>query len=183
MKEDFGSIDILVHSLANGPEVGFCLIKSLQWYTWKRLLYKITLHRSANPYLKLLEMDILQQSLHRVTHLFLCWNTLLQSSTQVPFVSTSIILLKCVQLCWIIFLRFFWNFLLWHVHSLGGATISLTYIASEKIIPGYAQVLLFKIAFPALCIQIRDLLNVIYLHIGTVEVWVQQKLLSRVTHV
>ncbi|KAK7822743.1 enoyl-[acyl-carrier-protein] reductase [nadh] [Quercus suber] len=46
VKQDFGSIDILVHSLANGPEV------------------------SANLFWRHQGMDILQLSLHLVTHLY-----------------------------------------------------------------------------------------------------------------
>ncbi|OWM82660.1 enoyl-[acyl-carrier-protein] reductase [NADH] 1, chloroplastic-like [Punica granatum] len=76
VKEDFGSIDILVHSLANGPEV----IKPL-------------LETSRNGYLAAI------------------------SASSYSFVS----LLK--------------HFV--PIMNPGGATISLTYIASEKIIPGY----------------------------------------------
>ncbi|KAM7530155.1 hypothetical protein LguiB_033565 [Lonicera macranthoides] len=76
VKEDFGSIDILVHSLANGPEVS-----------------KPLLETSRNGYLAAI------------------------SASSYSFVS-----------------------LLKHFVPLmnpGGATISLTYIASERIIPGY----------------------------------------------
>ncbi|KAL2228273.1 enoyl-[acyl-carrier-protein] reductase [NADH], chloroplastic [Sesamum indicum] len=76
VKQDFGTIDILVHSLANGPEVS-----------------KPLLETSRNGYLAAI------------------------SASSYSFVS----LLK--------------HFL--PVMNPGGATISLTYIASEKIIPGY----------------------------------------------
>ncbi|GER57132.1 enoyl-[acyl-carrier-protein] reductase [Striga asiatica] len=76
VKQDFGTIDILVHSLANGPEV----IKPL-------------LETSRNGYLAAI------------------------SASSYSFVS----LLK--------------HFI--PIMNPGGATISLTYIASEKIIPGY----------------------------------------------
>ncbi|XP_021282153.1 enoyl-[acyl-carrier-protein] reductase [NADH], chloroplastic-like [Herrania umbratica] len=76
VKKDFGSIDILVHSLANGPEVS-----------------KPLLETSRNGYLAAL------------------------SASSYSFVS----LLK--------------NFL--PIMNPGGASISLTYIASERIIPGY----------------------------------------------
>ncbi|XP_047966527.1 enoyl-[acyl-carrier-protein] reductase [NADH] 1, chloroplastic-like [Salvia hispanica] len=76
VKQDFGSIDILVHSLANGPEVT-----------------KPLLETSRNGYLAAI------------------------SASSYSFVS----LLK--------------HFL--PIINPGGATISLTYIASERIIPGY----------------------------------------------
>ncbi|PIM98131.1 Reductase [Handroanthus impetiginosus] len=76
VKQDFGTIDILVHSLANGPEVS-----------------KPLLETSRNGYLAAV------------------------SASSYSFVS----LLK--------------HFL--PIMNPGGATISLTYIASEKIIPGY----------------------------------------------
>ncbi|KAI3446425.1 hypothetical protein Pfo_003090 [Paulownia fortunei] len=76
VKQDFGTIDILVHSLANGPEVS-----------------KPILETSRNGYLAAI------------------------SASSYSFVS----LLK--------------HFL--PIINPGGATISLTYIASEKIIPGY----------------------------------------------
>ncbi|XP_017977451.1 PREDICTED: enoyl-[acyl-carrier-protein] reductase [NADH], chloroplastic [Theobroma cacao] len=76
VKKDFGSIDILVHSLANGPEVS-----------------KPLLETSRNGYLAAL------------------------SASSYSFVS----LLR--------------NFL--PIMNPGGASISLTYIASERIIPGY----------------------------------------------
>ncbi|KAK9036884.1 hypothetical protein V6N11_021808 [Hibiscus sabdariffa] len=76
VKKDFGSIDILVHSLANGPEVS-----------------KPLLETSRNGYLAAL------------------------SASSYSYVS----LLK--------------HFL--PIMNQGGASISLTYIASERIIPGY----------------------------------------------
>ncbi|KAL0346289.1 UNVERIFIED_CONTAM: Enoyl-[acyl-carrier-protein] reductase [NADH], chloroplastic [Sesamum radiatum] len=76
VKQDFGTIDILVHSLANGPEVS-----------------KPLLETSRNGYLAAI------------------------SASSYSFVS----LLK--------------HFV--PIMNPGGATISLTYIASEKIIPGY----------------------------------------------
>ncbi|GER39926.1 enoyl-[acyl-carrier-protein] reductase [Striga asiatica] len=76
VKQDFGTIDILIHSLANGPEVG-----------------KPLLETSRNGYLAAI------------------------SASSYSFIS----LLK--------------HFL--PIMNPGGATISLTYIASEKIIPGY----------------------------------------------
>ncbi|XP_057501727.1 enoyl-[acyl-carrier-protein] reductase [NADH], chloroplastic-like [Actinidia eriantha] len=76
VKQDFGSIDILVHSLANGPEVSKSLLET-----------------SRNGYLAAI------------------------SASSYSFVS----LLK--------------HFI--PIMNPGGATISLTYIASERIIPGY----------------------------------------------
>ncbi|XP_057496657.1 enoyl-[acyl-carrier-protein] reductase [NADH], chloroplastic-like [Actinidia eriantha] len=76
VKQDFGSIDILVHSLANGPEVSKSLLET-----------------SRNGYLGAI------------------------SASSYSFVS----LLK--------------HFV--PIMNPGGATISLTYIASERIIPGY----------------------------------------------
>ncbi|KAL3841205.1 hypothetical protein ACJIZ3_025796 [Penstemon smallii] len=76
VKQDFGTIDILVHSLANGPEVS-----------------KPILETSRNGYLAAI------------------------SASSYSFVS----LLK--------------HFI--PIMNPGGATISLTYIAAEKIIPGY----------------------------------------------
>ncbi|KZV36401.1 NAD(P)-binding Rossmann-fold superfamily protein isoform 1 [Dorcoceras hygrometricum] len=76
VKQDFGTIDILVHSLANGPEVS-----------------KPVLETSRNGYLAAI------------------------SASSYSFVSL-------VQ-----------NFI--PIMNPGGSTISLTYIASERIIPGY----------------------------------------------
>ncbi|XP_047337637.1 enoyl-[acyl-carrier-protein] reductase [NADH], chloroplastic-like [Impatiens glandulifera] len=76
VKQDFGSIDILVHSLANGPEVS-----------------KPLLETSRNGYLTAI------------------------SASSYAFVSL---------------LRHFLPII-----NSGGSTISLTYIASERIIPGY----------------------------------------------
>ncbi|XP_073156442.1 enoyl-[acyl-carrier-protein] reductase [NADH], chloroplastic-like [Henckelia pumila] len=76
VKQDFGTIDILVHSLANGPEVS-----------------KPVLETSRNGYLAAI------------------------SASSYSFVSL-------VQ-----------NFM--PIMNPGGATLSLTYIASERIIPGY----------------------------------------------
>ena len=76
IKEDFGSIDILVHSLANGPEVKNSLLKT-----------------SRNGYLAAI------------------------SASSYSFIS-----------------------LLSHLGPIinsGGSTLSLTYLASEKVIPGY----------------------------------------------
>eukprot|EP00252_Welwitschia_mirabilis_P018249 TRINITY_DN40558_c0_g1_i1.p1 TRINITY_DN40558_c0_g1~~TRINITY_DN40558_c0_g1_i1.p1 ORF type:complete len:395 (-),score=86.62 TRINITY_DN40558_c0_g1_i1:290-1474(-) len=76
VKQDFGSIDILVHSLANGPEVS-----------------KPLLETSRNGYLAAL------------------------SASSYSFVSL---------------LKYFLP-----IMNAGGSTISLTYIASERVIPGY----------------------------------------------
>jgi hypothetical protein len=70
VKQDFGSIDILVHSLANGPEVKEILILTL--YEFLYFLHNNKhLNRSANPFWKHQEKDILQPYLHPVTHMFL----------------------------------------------------------------------------------------------------------------
>ncbi|KAJ0669077.1 putative enoyl-[acyl-carrier-protein] reductase (NADH) [Helianthus annuus] len=76
VKEDFGSIDILVHSLANGPEVSKPLLET------SRYGYLAAISASSYSYVSLLQ------------HFAPIMNR-------------------------------------------GGATISLTYIASERIIPGY----------------------------------------------
>ncbi|KAJ6425911.1 hypothetical protein OIU84_026481 [Salix udensis] len=78
VKQDFGSIDILVHSLANGPEVT-----------------KPLLETSRNGYLAAI------------------------SASSYSFVS---LLKEFVS-----------------IMNPGGASISLTYIASERIIPGYSH--------------------------------------------
>ncbi|KAK1282577.1 hypothetical protein QJS10_CPB22g01482 [Acorus calamus] len=76
VKEDFGSIDILVHSLANGPEVAKPLLET------SRKGYLAAISASSYSYISLLKHFI-------------------------PIMNS------------------------------GGAAISLTYIASERIIPGY----------------------------------------------
>ncbi|XP_076883791.1 enoyl-[acyl-carrier-protein] reductase [NADH] 1, chloroplastic-like [Bidens hawaiensis] len=76
LKEDFGSIDILVHSLANGPEVTKTLLET------SRHGYLAAISASSYSFVSLLQ------------HFALIMNP-------------------------------------------GGATISLSYRASEKIIPGY----------------------------------------------
>ncbi|XP_019187090.1 PREDICTED: enoyl-[acyl-carrier-protein] reductase [NADH] 2, chloroplastic-like isoform X1 [Ipomoea nil] len=76
VKQDFGTIDILVHSLANGPEVTKPLLET------SRYGYLAALSASSYSYISLLQH----------------------------------------------FLR---------IMNPGGASISLTYIASERIIPGY----------------------------------------------
>ncbi|KAK1288512.1 hypothetical protein QJS10_CPB19g00969 [Acorus calamus] len=76
VKEDFGSIDILVHSLANGPEVAKPLLET------SRKGYLAAISASSYSYISLLKHFI-------------------------PIMNP------------------------------GGAAISLTYIASERIIPGY----------------------------------------------
>ncbi|GMJ15558.1 MOSAIC DEATH 1, ENOYL-ACP REDUCTASE 1 [Hibiscus trionum] len=76
VKQDFGSIDILVHSLANGPEVGKPLLET------SRKGYLAALSASSYSYVSLLKHFL-------------------------PLMNP------------------------------GGSSISLTYIASERIIPGY----------------------------------------------
>ncbi|KAI9215539.1 hypothetical protein POPTR_T014016v4 [Populus trichocarpa] len=76
VKQDFGSIDILVHSLANGPEVSKPLLET------SRKGYLAAISASSYSYVSLLK-----------------------------------------------------HFL--PIMNLGGSSISLTYIASERIIPGY----------------------------------------------
>lgn len=76
VKEDFGSIDILVHSLANGPEVSKPLLET------SRYGYLAAISASSYSYVSLLQHFV-------------------------PIMNP------------------------------GGASISLTYIASERIIPGY----------------------------------------------
>lgn len=76
VKQDFGSIDILVHSLANGPEVTKPLLET------SRMGYLAAISASSYSYVSLLQHFI-------------------------PIINP------------------------------GGASISLTYIASERIIPGY----------------------------------------------
>ncbi|KAI3742870.1 hypothetical protein L1987_60568 [Smallanthus sonchifolius] len=76
VKEDFGSIDILVHSLANGPEVSKPLLET------SRYGYLAAISASSYSYVSLLKHFV-------------------------PIMNP------------------------------GGASISLTYIASERIIPGY----------------------------------------------
>ncbi|KAK8630337.1 hypothetical protein V6N13_079135 [Hibiscus sabdariffa] len=84
VKHDFGSIDILVHSLANGPEVSKPLLET------SRNGYLAALSASSYSYVSLLK------------HFLPLMN---------PGMSFSI--------------------------AAGGSSLSLTYIASERIIPGY----------------------------------------------
>ncbi|WMV06861.1 hypothetical protein MTR67_000246 [Solanum verrucosum] len=87
VKEDFGSIDILVHSLANGPEVTKHLLET------SRKGYLAAISASSYSYVSLLKhfLPIMNPGMYLVSHL--------------------------ISPC--------------------GSSISLTYIASERIIPGY----------------------------------------------
>ncbi|KAK8977673.1 hypothetical protein V6N11_013456 [Hibiscus sabdariffa] len=87
VKHDFGSIDILVHSLANGPEVSKPLLET------SRNGYLAALSASSYSYVSLLK------------HFLPLMN---------PGMSFSIA-------------------------DTGGSSLSLTYIASERIIPGYGR--------------------------------------------
>lgn len=74
-----------------------------------------------------------------------------------------------------------WN---WHKVSVaGGSSISLTYIASERIIPGYVchALIVSLILFTELSILIGWWNSDIW-YTDTVEAWVLQKLLWKVTH-
>ncbi|KAH0971939.1 hypothetical protein GBA52_024095 [Prunus armeniaca] len=84
VKQDFGSIDILVHSLANGPEVTKPLLET------SRYGYLAAISASSYSYVSLLKHFA-------------------------PIINPGTV-----------------NF-----NMTGGASISLTYIASERIIPGY----------------------------------------------
>ncbi|OVA19994.1 hypothetical protein BVC80_1667g13 [Macleaya cordata] len=90
VKKDFGTIDILVHSLANGPEVSKPLLET------SRKGYLAAISASSYSYVSLLKHFIPIMNPGITT-----WN--LQST----------------------------------VTPAGGASLSLTYIASERIIPGY----------------------------------------------
>ncbi|KAF4370709.1 hypothetical protein F8388_025088 [Cannabis sativa] len=90
VKQDFGSIDILVHSLANGPEVSKPLLET------SRNGYLAAISASSYSFISLL-------------------------SHFVPIMNPGIFLTL-----------YAFTFL-----ASCGASISLTYIASEKIIPGY----------------------------------------------
>ncbi|KAF7808219.1 enoyl-[acyl-carrier-protein] reductase [NADH], chloroplastic-like [Senna tora] len=89
VKKDFGSIDILVHSLANGPEVSKPLLET------SRKGYLAALSASSYSYVSLLKhfLPIINPGMHLIQHG------------------------SCFIAC--------------------GSSISLTYIASERIIPGY----------------------------------------------
>ncbi|KAG8484908.1 hypothetical protein CXB51_021301 [Gossypium anomalum] len=96
VKQDFGSIDILVHSLANGPEVSKPLLET------SRNGYLAALSASSYSYVSLLKHFIpLMNPGMFIVHLMLV-------SYQIKSISDT-----------------------------GGSSISLTYIASERIIPGY----------------------------------------------
>ncbi|KAH7560463.1 hypothetical protein JRO89_XS10G0027100 [Xanthoceras sorbifolium] len=86
VKQDFGSIDILVHSLANGPEVSKPLLET------SRKGYLAALSASSYSYVSLLKHFI-------------------------PIMNPGMFLHSIIQQC--------------------GSSLSLTYIASERIIPGY----------------------------------------------
>ncbi|KAL9315564.1 hypothetical protein ACSQ67_016565 [Phaseolus vulgaris] len=88
VKKDFGNIDILVHSLANGPEVSKPLTET------SRKGYLAALSASSYSYISLLKHFL-------------------------PIMNRGI---YCFYL---------------HVLVVDGSAISLTYIASERIIPGY----------------------------------------------
>ncbi|CDP17505.1 unnamed protein product [Coffea canephora] len=88
VKEDFGSIDVLVHSLANGPEVTKPLLET------SRKGYLAAISASSYSYVSLLKHFL-------------------------PIMKPGILLMDLA------------------IVLTGGSSISLTYIASEKIIPGY----------------------------------------------
>ncbi|TQE03341.1 hypothetical protein C1H46_011067 [Malus baccata] len=88
VKRDFGSIDILVHSLANGPEVTKPLLET------SRYGYLAAISASSYSYVSLLKH----------------FAPIMNPGTTLTLVN---------------------------VIMAGGASLSLTYIASERIIPGY----------------------------------------------
>ncbi|MBA0708421.1 hypothetical protein Golax_023548, partial [Gossypium laxum] len=89
VKQDFGSIDILVHSLANGPEVSKPLLET------SRNGYLAALSASSYSYVSLLKHFI-------------------------PLMNPGMYFVFFIP-----------------ISDTGGSSISLTYIASERIIPGY----------------------------------------------
>ncbi|KAL9263835.1 Enoyl-[acyl-carrier-protein] reductase [NADH], chloroplastic-like protein, partial [Drosera capensis] len=94
VKEGFGSIDILVHSLANGPEVTKPLLET------SRNGYLAALSASSYSYVSLLKHFL-------------------------PIINPGMVLFSYSCFCPFVFLL------------VCGSSISLTYIASERIIPGY----------------------------------------------
>ncbi|GFY93613.1 NAD(P)-binding Rossmann-fold superfamily protein [Actinidia rufa] len=105
VKQDFGSIDILVHSLANGPEVSKSLLET------SRNGYLAAISASSYSFVSLLKHFI--PIMNPGTFLF-----------QVYFFRFCLHWFKVM-----VKVRF--------AMITGGAAISLTYIASERIIPGY----------------------------------------------
>ncbi|GFY80615.1 NAD(P)-binding Rossmann-fold superfamily protein [Actinidia rufa] len=105
VKQDFGSIDILVHSLANGPEVSKSLLET------SRNGYLAAISASSYSFVSLLKHFV--PIMNPGTFLF-----------QVDF---SPFCLHCFK----VMVKLSCDTIT------GGATISLTYIASERIIPGY----------------------------------------------
>ncbi|KAA3471654.1 enoyl-[acyl-carrier-protein] reductase [NADH], chloroplastic-like [Gossypium australe] len=91
VKQDFGSIDILVHSLANGPEVSKPLLET------SRNGYLAALSASSYSYVSLLKHFI-------------------------PLMNPGMFIVRLILVSYQI---------------KRGSSISLTYIASERIIPGY----------------------------------------------
>ncbi|KAG8471608.1 hypothetical protein CXB51_036927 [Gossypium anomalum] len=101
VKQDFGSIDILVHSLANGAEVSKPLLET------SRKGYLAALSASSYSYVSLLKhfLPLMNPGMSFFNlGLSFCSLHLLNSCT---------------------------------IADAGGSSISLTYIASERIIPGY----------------------------------------------
>ncbi|KAI8558921.1 hypothetical protein RHMOL_Rhmol04G0133600 [Rhododendron molle] len=109
VKQDFGSIDILVHSLANGPEVGKPILET------SRNGYLAAISASSYSFVSLLKY--FAPIMNPGTFLFLRHLLYPFSSSFKNIVKLSLVLIS------------------------GGATISLSFIASERIMPGYIGIL------------------------------------------
>ncbi|KAF3782489.1 Enoyl-[acyl-carrier-protein] reductase NADH [Nymphaea thermarum] len=99
VKLDYGTIDILVHSLANGPEVTKPLLET------SRRGYLAAISASSYSYVSLLK------------HFLPIMNPGMYSASKYPQTFFQVYATELLSNC--------------------GSSISLTYIASERIIPGY----------------------------------------------
>ncbi|XP_073062296.1 enoyl-[acyl-carrier-protein] reductase [NADH], chloroplastic-like [Primulina eburnea] len=111
VRRDFGSINILVHSLANGPEVTKPLLET------SRKGYLAAISASSYSYVSLLKHFL-------------------------PLINPGMTFSRILA---IIYVMIIWPYNIiktWYLNlndgfAAGGSLLSLTYIASERIIPGY----------------------------------------------
>ncbi|KAK2965557.1 hypothetical protein RJ640_016699, partial [Escallonia rubra] len=122
VKQDFGTIDILVHSLANGPEVSKPLLET------SRNGYLAAISASSYSFVSLLKHFVpimnpgISLSQFYCSFVYLYCGRLGKVFLKGEFVTSK--------------QRFCLKFSL-AGDIAGGASVSLTYIASERIIPGY----------------------------------------------
>lgn len=129
VEADFGKIDIIVHSLANGPEVTKPLLETSR-KVWQHRSTAIVIHAAS----------VLCERVSAFLFCALCQGNF-QLSVQGYLAALSASAYSLVSMVQ----RF------GPIMNPGGAAISLTYLASEKIIPGEGQSLALSAAHDVAC--------------------------------